>query len=213
MSKRRAKRLYIFIDESGNFDFSERGTRHFVLTAVSSFTPLHRRTALMHLRYELLAQDHDQEFFHATEDKQFVRNEVFRILAQLADIDIDAVIARKQEIRGLMRFDDALYGTMLHCLLSNIFHRHEAGDVKDIVVVVGALFTGRKREFILKRLKVQLKQMTTKPYRIYFHRVIADLNCQMADYCGWAIYVAFERNEARPLGAIKHLIRNKFQVF
>lgn len=209
----RTKTLHIFIDESGNFDFSEKGTRHFVLTAVSSFAPLHRRTAFMRLRYALLAQDHDLEFFHATEDKQFVRDKFFGLLARLEGVEIDAAVARKRELRGLMTLDEALYGTMLHGVLSHVFQRHDIAEVRDIVVVVGALFTGRKRELILKKLKTQLKKITSRPYRIYFHRVIADLNCQIADYCGWAIYVAFERGELRPLNTIKHLLSNKFQVY
>lgn len=211
--KIRARTLYIFIDESGNFDFTETGTRHFVLTAVSTFLPLHKRSHLMKLRYDLLAQDHDQEFFHASEDRQFVRDGVFARLKELIEIDVDAVIARKRELAGIAALDDVLYGTMLHSALAHIFLRHDRAEVRNIVVVIGALFTGRKRELILKNLKAQLKKLVTKPYHIYFHRVMTDINCQIADYCGWAIYVAFERNEHRPLESIRHLIRNKFQVF
>ncbi len=31
--------LYIFIDESGNFDFSPNGTQYFVLTSMCTLTP------------------------------------------------------------------------------------------------------------------------------------------------------------------------------
>ncbi len=213
MAKTRTKTLHVFIDESGNFDFTDQGTKHFVLTAVSTFLPVHRRTGFLNLRYELLAQEHDLEYFHATEDKQFVRDRFYAMLAGIEGMRIDAVIARKRELAGFLALDDALYGTMLHCILAQIFHRHDIAEVRDIVVVIGALFTGRKRDLILKKLKVQLKKMTSKPYRIYFHRVMADINCQIADYCGWAIYVAFERNERRPLSSIKHLLKHKFQVF
>jgi len=32
--------LYIFLDESGNFDFSPKGTKYFVLSAVSTLDPV-----------------------------------------------------------------------------------------------------------------------------------------------------------------------------
>lgn len=37
------KTLYLFIDESGNFDFSPKGTKYFVLTALATFDPLMKR--------------------------------------------------------------------------------------------------------------------------------------------------------------------------
>lgn len=42
--------LYIFIDESGNFDFSPGGTKYFVLTAFVTFNPVEERDTLLHLK-------------------------------------------------------------------------------------------------------------------------------------------------------------------
>ena len=72
------KTLCLFIDEAGNFDFSPKGTRYFVLTCMSTFQPVEERDKILSLRYELLADGTDQEFFHATEDKQIVRDKVLR---------------------------------------------------------------------------------------------------------------------------------------
>ena len=77
------KTLFLFIDESGNFDFSPKGTKYFVLTCLSSFKPIEDRQKLLQLRYDLLADSTDQEFFHATEDKQIVRDKVFEIIKSL----------------------------------------------------------------------------------------------------------------------------------
>jgi hypothetical protein len=47
--------LFIFIDESGNFDFSDKGTDHFVMACVATLSPLDSARALDELIYQLLA--------------------------------------------------------------------------------------------------------------------------------------------------------------
>lgn len=74
------KTLYLFVDESGNFDFSPKGTKFFVLSCLSTFYPVAEREKLLLLRYELLRDGFNQEYFHATEDRQEVRSKVFDIL-------------------------------------------------------------------------------------------------------------------------------------
>ena len=46
--------LYIFIDESGNFDFSPTGTKYFALTSISTTSPLNDRLKMHAYRYKLL---------------------------------------------------------------------------------------------------------------------------------------------------------------
>jgi hypothetical protein len=89
--------LYIFIDESGNFDFSPMGTKYFALTCISTLNPLENRINLLDLKYKLLRAGVDQEFFRASEDKQPVRDEVFHLIEELDDFEIDSVIAQKNK--------------------------------------------------------------------------------------------------------------------
>jgi len=74
-------------------------------------------------------------------------------------------------------------------------------------------FTENKRQLILKSLKTYLKKNFNKPFNIYFHQSKADINCQIADYCGWAIYVKNERQEKRPINQIKNKINSEFEIF
>ena len=48
--------LFVFIDESGNFDFSEKGTTHFVKAGVAALAPLNSAAEMQALRYQLLAE-------------------------------------------------------------------------------------------------------------------------------------------------------------
>ena len=236
------KTLYIFIDESGNFDFTPTGTKYFVLTAVNTLAPFKSRGELLRKVYELKYAGWNigqpDYFFHATEDKQEVRDWVFGAIKQLNDIEIDAIIAQKNKANPSLyieydsiavkpgkdgwreakvktvRSEEQFYNKMSQMLLQYIFRRHEGKDeIEKIIVVLGSLFTETKREYVLKNLKRYLKNNFKKPFYIYFHKVEADINCQIADYCGWAVYVHVERDETRPLGTIHEKVKSAFEVF
>ena len=49
-----AGHLYIFLDESGNLDFSDSGSRYFVLTSVSTRRPFPFSSALDDFKYDCL---------------------------------------------------------------------------------------------------------------------------------------------------------------
>jgi hypothetical protein len=65
-----------------------------------------------------------------------------------------------------------------------------------------SVFTKSKRNYILKSLKYYFTRFQ-KPFHIYFHGTSTDINCQIADYCSWAMYIKAERNETRPYEEIK----------
>jgi hypothetical protein len=68
---------YILLDEGGNFDFSPKGTRLFTLTSVTKVRPFQIAPVLDHLKYDLIETGLDLEYFHASEDRQPVRDQVF----------------------------------------------------------------------------------------------------------------------------------------
>src|SRR4030095_6173245 len=72
------------------------GSKYWSLTAVCTVNPVEGREALIALLYELAAAGGGQEFFHATEDLQSVRDQVFaRINALPRNFEIHSVIAEK----------------------------------------------------------------------------------------------------------------------
>lgn len=79
--------------------------------------------------------------------------------------------------------------------------------------MLGAIFTREKQSIVLKTLKTYLKGCFDKPFEIYFHQAKADLNCQLADYCGWAIAIKWERNEKRPYDLIENRIESEYEIF
>lgn len=77
------RRIYLYADESGNFDFSrkEGATRYFVLTTVAFFDDRRALADLGALR-EAVSRELAMPLtlFHASEDRQAVRNRVFEAL-------------------------------------------------------------------------------------------------------------------------------------
>lgn len=230
--KEKSKVLFIFIDESGNFDFSQKGTKYFVLTSISTFIPLEKRISFLSLRYSLLKEGFDLEFFHATEDKQFVRDKVFNLISYLSDFEIDSIVVQKNKTNHMLyleiepsqkkgdldlkKVEEKFYKQISETLLQYIIRRYfqiKKTNIEKVVIVFGAVFNKRKHEYITKYLKQYLKRNFNKVPYIYFHRSNSDVNCQIADYCGWAIYVKWERNEKRPYNLISDKIKSEFDIF
>ena len=216
--------LFIFIDESGNFDFSPNGTKYFVLSAVSTLSPLGKER-LEEIKYELMKNGINLEYFHAAEDKQIVRNQVYSFIERLEDIEIDSVIVQKNKTNPSLYIStkkkkpkkgEKLYTKVLQNLLQYIFCRHDnSTKIDQVVVVLSSIFDANKRKLIEKTIKVYLKKIYSKPFYLYFHENRSDKNTQIADYCCWAIYRKWTDGEIRPYNAVKkgNKIKSEFDIF
>ena len=73
--------------------------------------------------------------------------------------------------------------------------------------------TKRKREFVTKSVKTYVKdRFNLVPY-MYFHQSKSDINCQIADYCCWAMKKKWKDNELRPYEEIKDKVESEFNIF
>lgn len=220
--------LFIFLDESGNLDFSSTGTAYWSLTAVCTFTPTNGRHEFSDFLYQLADEGRGQECFHATVDRQEVRDEVFKIINKLPeDIEVHSVIANKcmahpslyrKGVKKGKKFvfekdESKFYDLICRVLLQYIFQRWKFKKAKRIVVVLSFIFNKSKHDAIKGSLKTQLKAHTGAPFTIYFHQNKADMNCQIADYCGWAITIKWERGEKRSYDLIRPKIASEFEIF
>ena len=225
-----SKTLYLFIDESGNFDFSSRGTKYFLLSSIATFRPSLYKEKILDFKYDLLKNGYDKECFHATEDEQVVRDKFFSFVEEMGEhLDVYSVIIQKNKANPTL-FQEVytkkgrvitrntgikLYEKTCQSLLKYIFQKHERKDVDKIVVILGSIFPNDKGSVILKTLKAYFKNIFQKPFEIYFHDSRSDLNCQIADYCCWAIAINWERNEVRPYNLLRGrgMIKGEFNMF
>ena len=216
--------LFIFIDESGNFDFPSKGTKYFILSAVSTLNPLGKEK-LEEIKYDLMKNGTNLEYFHATEDKQVVRNQVYNFIENLENIEIDSVIVQKNKTNPSLYISEkkkkskkgaTLYAIALRTLLQYIFCRYDnSAKVDQVVIVLSSIFDVSKRELIKKIIKIYLKRIFSNPFYLYFHQNRSDKNTQIADYCCWAIYKKWTNGETRPYNAVNkgNKIKSEFDIF
>jgi hypothetical protein len=220
--------LFVFLDESGNLDFSPSGTRYWSLTAFCTFHPSQGKEAFLDLLYSLADQNEGMEYFHATVDKQLVRDQVFSCINGLSDgHEIHCVIAEKRKAHPSLYWaqinrkgkptrvkdESRFYRVVCKTLISYVFGCPRFQGAKKVVIVLSSLFNNPKHEAILKALRLELAARTKVPYHIYFHENKSDLNCQIADYCGWAIFRKWDTGDKRSYDLIRNKIKNEFDIF
>ncbi|MDI6733202.1 MAG: DUF3800 domain-containing protein, partial [Planctomycetota bacterium] len=182
------KTLYVFIDEGGNLDFSPSGTKYFVLSSISWERPFDIYVDLTNLKYDLLEQasDVEIEYFHASEDKQHVRDMVFDVIKKyLSRIRIDSVVVEKRKTMPSMQKEERFYPYMIRCLLKYVMGGYDLSTVNKVIVFTDAIPIYKKKHVIEGAIKTILKPLLVpdgKVYKILHHSSKSNFNLQVADY-------------------------------
>jgi hypothetical protein len=211
----RQRFLYIFLDEAGNLDFSRNGTKYFVLGGITKERPFHAYKELTELKYDLVEHGMNLEYFHAAEDNQAVRNQVFDIIEKnLADVAADAIIVEKQKVVAHLRAEEQFYPKVLGTLLREILRQYPLAEFAEVIVFTDSLPVSRKRAAVEKGVKMILAAMlpTSVRYRVQHHASKSNLDLQIADYCTWAIYRKWNIQDARSFQRIKTAVRREWDV-
>ncbi len=210
--------LNIFIDESGNFDFSPNGTRHFLLTAVSTMDCPELLSGYFQLRHRIAATGLDLEELHATEDRQAIRNQVFDLLEEHVAhgcFSVDAVIAQKNRVNPAMREEIVFYPELLKILLSRIFQQRMDRQIDRVNVWAARIGTKKKRASFERAIKSYLgnELIADLPYDIFIHSSASHPMLQVADYCCWAINRKWKDGEVRHYSRIQPAVLTEFDLY
>ena len=211
-----AQPTYIFLDESGNLDFSASGTRYFVLTSVTIQRPFPAYEALDAFRYECIEQHTDLEYFHCAEDSRALRAGVFqRIAASLEQMRIDCLIVEKAKTAPAQRADLRFYPEMLGHLLNFVAPQVQPTTASELMIITDALPIKRRRKAVTKGVRAALSGMLPRGvrYRILHHAARSHYGLQIADYCCWAVFRKWERGDLTHYDQIKRAIRSEFEIF
>jgi len=138
--------VYLFFDESGNLDFGPSGSRYFCVGTLATRDPAALDRALAALRYELLAEGTELEAFHATDDRQAVRDRVFAALTAAGGFEVDALVVEKARVPEALRDEARFYPECAERLLAPVFARYR--DPAERVVVVTDRLPLRARQGI-----------------------------------------------------------------
>jgi hypothetical protein len=192
--------IYLYIDESGNFDFGRSGTRHFLLCGVLMRRPFTHLPGLLDVKYDFLEKVLDLEHFHASEDRQAVRDRVFRCLAaHVGGMREVCVVARKATLGPGLQTPEGLYSAAFDLLVREALDAPAPAPGSQIITITDSLPVHSGGAAVRKAVRTTLKGRTPAgaSYRILHHASRADGNLQVADYCAWAAYRKWERADDR----------------
>ncbi len=202
--------LYVFIDEGGNLDFGPSGSRFFSLTSIIIPRPFPFEPQFTELRFDLL-HTADIEYFHATDDRQTVRDHVFAIIQQhLHRLRIDALVVEKCKVHPSLCPDARFYPHVLGEHLSHLISQLDPLSFSSIVVITDRIPINRKRQTIEKAVKETLSAAlpSSIPYRVLHHDSKSCSALQVADYINWAILRFIDRNDSRSYDLIKAAVKS-----
>ena len=205
--------LYVFLDEAGNFDFSPGGTKYFVLSAVSRERPFCTYQEMTELKYDLVEGGKDIEYFHASEDEQVVRDEVFAIIQRnLTSIRVNSLVVEKRKIGPALRPPEHFYPKMLGYLLRYILKGYDLRQFQEVIVFTDRIPVNKKRKAVEKTAKIILADMLPQGvrYRVLHHDSKSNMDLQIADYCNWAIHRKWDSQDVRSYRLIQPIIVSEF---
>lgn len=170
------------------------------------------------LRHQIAASGLDLEEFHATEDRQVVRNQMFAFLEEHVAhrcFTVDAIIAQKNKVNPEIREETVFYTKLLHILLDWVFRQRTGGEIDRVNVWAARIGTRKKRTAFERAVKAYLGHGLGAglPYDIYMHSSASHPMLQVADYCCWAINRKWKDGETRHYARIERAVLTEFDVF
>ncbi|MHB1773404.1 MAG: DUF3800 domain-containing protein [Acidimicrobiales bacterium] len=208
---------WVFGDESGNFDFTARGTRYFAVgtLSVTDAVATSLRAQMGSLRNDLAASrvDHDG-VFHASKDRQAIRDLVFPLIVE-ASPRCDVTILEKAKARTDLRESDATFYKYAWYYHLRYVLRY-AGRPGDCVhVVLADMGTKKTRAAFRVAVEDVLRQLGRPSVRhdLAFWKPGAHDGLQAADYVLWAVMRQVEQGDPRSKKIIGHLLKSEFSLF
>lgn len=211
--------VYVFADETGNFDFTRKNgaSRYFgVGTAVlRDDQPAEISADLGQLRRNLAWQNHGLDsYFHATEDSQTVRDEVFRVIGR-HDFTFHATMLEKSKAQPQLRCTDHEFYKYAWYYHFKYLAPREIRPGDSLFVVAAEIGTKKSRSVFRDAVNDVLAQCISYrvPRVLAFWPNASDPCLQVADYCTWAVSRKYERDDMRSYDLISKKIVSDFDIF
>jgi len=158
----------------------------------------------------------DIEYFHASEDTPIVRDKVFEIIRNnLTGIRVDSLVVEKRKTGPTLRTEERFYPEMLGYLLRYLLNGYNLALYAEVIVFTDRIPVQKKRKAVEKAVKITLAGKLPKGthYRIFHHESKSNFDLQIADYCNWAVYRKWDREDKRSYQMIQPVIRSEFDMF
>ncbi len=154
---------------------------------------------------------HLDRVFHATEDPQAVRDEVFALLVDM-DCWVDATILEKRKAQPHLREEASLYKMAWYLHFKHLAWTMRSSD--RLFVAASSLGTKKARGALHTAVDDVVRQLSPcDSHRVAFWPAESDPCLQVVDYCTWAIQRKWERTDSRSHALIAPKIRSEFDAW
>lgn len=210
---------YIFVDEAGDIDFSKNGTKYYMFSFLVKKRPFRLHDYISSYRYSLLEKNLeplnsrlDIEYFHASYDNKYVRDELFEIISTFEQnsIKIYSYILEKPKVEPLKRKDkDIFYIDNLKYSIQRLLDKLDIDT--NFIIITDRLPLKQNKKKQIKALKEGIKEFIKEKelnirYDIFHHCSASSVNLQVVDYLSWAIFRKYERDDTKYYNKIKKYI-------
>jgi hypothetical protein len=154
-----------------------------------------------------------EEEFHATEDRQEVRNEVFAFIAD-QDVRVDVTLLEKSKAQPHTRGStDRFYKYAWFYHFKHVGPKILRGKT-EALITAAALGTKKGQAVYTSAVNDVMQQTTqSQQWKTSFPRAVADPCLQITDYCAWAIQRKWERSDARSYDLISSKVATEYDLW
>lgn len=209
-------RVHVFADEAGDLGFSAKAgaSKYFIVTTIA-MTDCTVGDELLRLRRQMAWEgiEFGTDDFHATEERQEIRDQVFAVLNQ-SEFRVDATIFEKRKTRPHLQANDVRFYKAAWFIHFKYVARQLLAIDDELLVVAASLGTrNRKAMFHAAVLDVVQQASPTTAFRTVAWHGASDPCLWAADFCCWAIQRKWERGDMRSYQLIQHKIKSEFEAF
>ena len=211
---------YIFVDEAGDMDFSNKGSKHYLFNFLVKKRPFQLHEYISNYRYELLEKNLDPllksriniEYFHANNDNKYIKSELFDIISTFDEdsIKVYSYILEKEKVHPDKReLKEDFYINNLIFSIEKLLKKLDIHS--NFIIITDNLPVSNNRKRQEKALKTGIAKYIKENklnlrYDIFHHCSASSSNLQIIDYIGWAINKKYEYSDDSYYQKIKKYI-------
>lgn len=212
-----ARRLFFFADEAGCFNFSRApgASKYFIVCTIATADCAALGAAMLDLRRTLIWEGAPVgEYFHATSDKQVVRDRVFELLQQQQFTAHATIMEKSKAMPRVRPTKHRFYHVGWYHHFKFVGPRAMAGAA-EIQITTASIGTKKGQAVFSNAVNDVAQQVIRggRKYRTAFCPSMADPCLQAADYCTWAIQRRWEKQDERSWALIADKITHEVDMW
>lgn len=188
-------------------------SKYFIICTVTT-SNLNAGQALHWLRHDLLHEGVELgDFFHATYDKQEVRDRVFKTILGYQWMVQATICEKSKAAPQVTRTPERFYKIPWYFHLKNGVGPFVPAGCR-FTVTAASLGTKKQRLSYVNALEdVARQNVLSANWKVDFRPAMADPWLQIADYCAWAFQRKWERGDSRSYDLIKDRITYEYDLW